>query len=103
MVTSRVAREEYNMMEVGMASKQELWQNELDVDAVGMNTKCYNCGGFGHIAANCRKGGAKGGKGGKGEYGGKGNAGGAGPKGGKPGGDGGKGFGKEGKGKGAKG
>jgi len=90
MVTSRIAREEFKSMEVGLAIKKE---TEYDIDAIGMNTKCYACNEFGHIATNCpqRKGGGKGYPGGKG-LGGKGGGPPGAEKGGGKGGFGGKGF-----------
>ena len=57
MVTSRIARNEFKVMEVGLAAKNaedpELCR---DLDAVGANTRCYSCGGFGHMQAQCPKG-----------------------------------------------
>ena len=47
---------------------EDEWQ---DVDAVGANTQCYTCGGFGHMSRQCPKG--KGGYG-KGDQKGKGYA-----------------------------
>ena len=98
MVTSRIARDEYKTMEIGLAGEKDV---DFDIDAVNMNTKCYQCGGFGHISRNCPKGkgvgkGIKGGKGfegkGGGVHGGPGNFQGAGTKGGGKGGLGGKGL-----------
>ena len=90
MVTSRIAREEFKNMEVGLAIKKE---TEYDIDAIGTHTKCYACNEFGHIATNCpqRKGGFKGNGGAKG-FGGKGGGPPGAEKGGGKGGFGGKGF-----------
>ena len=47
-------------------------EEEYDVDAVGPNTQCYRCYGYGHMSRQCPKGGGKGNEKGKGFYGGSG-------------------------------
>ena len=85
MVASRIARDEFRTMEVGVATTghqhtyNHAWetqllqpsQNNFEVDAVGRQVRCYTCNAFGHIAANCPhgKGGLKGGQAGKGSQG----------------------------------
>ena len=65
MAASRIARNEFKVMEVGLASHGAV--EAAGIDAIGMNTKCYSCQGFGHIASQCPKG--KGKVGGKGGFG----------------------------------
>jgi hypothetical protein len=48
------------------------FEDQQEVDAVGANTQCYSCGGYGHLARTCTKGkGDQKGKGGFGKGGGK--------------------------------
>jgi hypothetical protein len=48
------------------------YEDHQEVDAVGANTQCYSCGGYGHMARTCTKGkGDQKGKGGFGKGGGK--------------------------------